>query len=477
MDQPQVTKLKYSIRPHGALLILCAVVLFFPKLNVIDVLPDAIAYLILLYVIAPYAVIDSHIAEAQKYMEQMLMISAAECVSVPFIYLYLSKSPQEQPMLVLLCCFVFAFFRIKTIIPLTRALGDGLMYLDTRNDGTMFCQAHTRRYLRKTKDGKVRVRKYSYSVTDRMMRAIRTFIVASSILNTLPELAALSYVPGDDTVFPMYDYIALFRGFSMIIALPFGVVFLCRVIRYTRDITGDRSYYTRLHVLYEQEVKMHPERQTQKYLRRTFVLITLFAVFTMDFSVDRINVLPDFVAAIFLVAAFWMLRRYISRVSRYIAVAAGYAVASIAHFIASTSFWSRYNPESISRSERIRAAYIPVQVLSVLEAILLLGAMLVLMRALYEVIERYTGYEIEGTANYSREEKLREEHAALQRALIPVAALGVMTVCCGPLYTFLRPSLEFAWFFSVLIPAVFAIVLTTRLIRIRDGVDSRFLLK
>ncbi|MBQ8718943.1 MAG: hypothetical protein IJY66_06730, partial [Clostridia bacterium] len=68
MNGSQTTKIKYRIRPHGFLLIACAVILFFPKLNIIDFLPDALAYLLLLYVIAPYAVIDSHIAEAQKYM-------------------------------------------------------------------------------------------------------------------------------------------------------------------------------------------------------------------------------------------------------------------------------------------------------------------------------------------------------------------------------------------------------------------------
>ena len=476
MDHSQSTKIKHAIRPRRGLLIICALLLFLPRLNIIDVLPDAVAYLLLLCVIAPYAIIDSHLFEAQRYMEKMLLISAAECVSVPFVYLYLAKSPQEQPMFVLLCCFVFAFFRIKTILPLTRSLGDGLMYLDTRNDGTMFCQAYTRRLL-SFRRGKKRVRKYSYSVTDRMMRAIRTFIIATSILNTLPELSALSYVPGDDTVFQMYDYIALFRGFCMMISLIFGIVFVCRVVRYTRDIGVDLGYYARLHALYEQDVLLHPERQTQKYLRRTFVLITLFAVFTMDFSVDRINVLPDFVAALLLLAAFWLLRRYVSCVARYMAVAAGYAVASVAHFIVNTSFWSRYNPESIARSERIRVAYIPVQVLAALEGVLLLLSVICLFRMLYEVIDRYTGYEIEGTANYSREEKLREEHRELQRALLPAQVLGVMTACSGPLYALIRPTVEFAWFFSALIPCVFAIVLTTRLLRIRDGIDSRFMLK
>ena len=476
MSEMQPNKVKYAIRPRKGALIICALLLFLPRLNIIDFFPDALAYLILLFVIAPYAVIDSHIAEAQKYLEQLLLIGAAEIVSVPFVYVFLSKSPQEQPMMVLLCCFVFAFFRIKIVLSLTRALGDGLSYLDMRNDGTMFCQSFMRRLI-SLRRGKKRVRKYSYSVTDRMMRAIRTFVIATSVLNTLPELSALSYLPGDDTVFQLYDYIALLRGFSMMVSLIFGVVFVCRVLRFTRDIGTDLAYYARLQALYVQDEAMHPERQTQKYLRRTFALITLFSVFTMDFTVDRVNVLPDFMAALFLVAAFWMLRSYASHITRYLLIAAGYAAASVAHFALNTAFWSRYNPESIARSERVRAAYIPVQVLSVIEGIMLLLVLLCLMRVLYEIIERYTGYEIEGTVNYSREEKLREEHMALQRALIPVEALGVMSACCGPMYTFLRPTVEFAWIFSVLIPAIFAITLSGRLLRIRDGVDSRFMLK
>ncbi len=468
---------KPRIRPHSALLIVSAVLLAFPDLHVIDLLPDAVAYLMLLYVIAPYAMVDSHIFEAQKHMEHMLLISAAQMVSVPFILVFLSRSPQEQPMTILLCCFVFAFFRIKTVIPLVRELGDGLMYLDTRNDGTMFCASHTKRLLGRSKEGKRRIRRYAFSVTDRMMRAARTFIIASSVLNSIPELAALSYVPDDDTVFNMYDYISLLRGFFMIISLFFGVVFICRVIRFAKDTRTDLSYYARLNALYQQDKEQHPERETQKYLRRTFVLITLFAVFTMDFSLDRVNVLPDFFAALLLLAAFLMLRRHISHVRRNVALTLGYAVASAVHFVVETRFWERHQPESIYRSERIRALYVPVQVLSLAEMAALLGVMIVLYFALCEIIERYTGYEIEGSVNYSREEKLQEEHRALRRSLLPAAVLGLMTVLSGPMYTFLRPSLQFAWMFNSVIPAVFAVVLTTRLMRIRDGIDSRYLLK
>ncbi|MBQ7337305.1 MAG: hypothetical protein IJW40_02505 [Clostridia bacterium] len=477
MNQAKTPKAnRPTIRPHGALLILCALLLFIPNLHVIDLLPDAIACLVLLYIIAPYAVIDSHIAEAQRYLEHMLLIGAAQIVSVFFIYGFLSASPQEQPMAILLCCFVFAFFRIKTIFPLTRALGDGLMYLDTRNDGTMFCREYSRMLLFRTAKGKRRMRVYSYSVTDKMMNATRTFVVATSILNTVPELAALSYVPGDDTVFNLYDFIALLRGFFMLISLIFGILFLCRVVRFARDIGKDREYYLRLNDLYIRDEELHPERQTQKYLRRTFMLITLFSVFTMDFYMDRVNVLPDFIAALLLFAAFMLLRRYITHAMRYALVTAGYGVVSIVNFILTTAFYDRYRPESVERSERIRVAYIPVQILSVVEAIMLLIALGALLKALYEVIDHYTGYEIEGTANYSREQKLKEEHDALKRSLMPVAALGVATVLSGPLYTFLRPTVEFAWFFSVIFPAIFAVVLTNRLFHIRDSVDSRFML-
>ena len=467
---------KQLIRPRTLLLVVSALILFFPKLHVIDVLPDVVAYLLLLYILAPYAVIDSHLAEAQKYLEKLALIGVAEVASIFFIYGFLSQSPQEQPMTILLCCFVLGFFKIKTVFPLTKELGDGLIYLDTRNDGTMFCSAYTRR-LRTPFRKKRRIRQYSYSVTDRVMRSVRTFTVASAILNTLPELAALYYVPGDDTVFALYDYIALLRGFCMFIAFFFGVAFVRSMIGYARQIGKDTAYYARLQALYKQDELLHPERKTQQYLRRAFLLLTLFAVFTMDFSLDRINMLPDFLAAFWLLLVFWMLRRYIAHAARYALITLGYAGASVAHFVVNTAFWSHYNPESIGRNERIRVAYIPVQILSCLEGVMLLAAMVCLFFALYQIIDRYTGYEIEGSANYSREEKLKEEHRELKRTLLPAVVFGALTVISGPAYTFLRPSVEFAWMFSVVIPAIFAILLTLRCMRIQDGIDSRFMLK
>lgn len=468
---------KDRIRPRTAVLIVSALILMLPNLNVIDILPDAIACLLLLWVIAPYAVIDAHMLEAQRYLEHMLLISVAELVSVAFVYVFLAAAPQEQPMTLLLCCFVFAFFRIKTIFPLTRELAEGLTYLDTRNDGTLFCRHHTKVCLRRAPNGARRIKQYPYSVTDRMMRATRTFVVATSILNALPEFAALSYVPGDDTVRNMYEFISLLRGFCMLISFVFGVVFLCRTISFAKAIAKDRAYYTRLNALYVQDELAHPERKIQSYLRRTFLLITAFAVFTMDFIMDRINVLPDFIGALLLIAAFLLLRRYISKCMPAILSAIGYGVASVAHFTVNTAFWQRHVPESINRSERVRALYVPVEILSCVEALMLLMCMFFLFRALFEIIDRYTGYEIEGSANYSREEKLQQEHTATKRGMIGAMVLSFMTVLSGPMFAFLRPTVEFAWIFSVIIPAVFTILLTLAMMRIRDGVDSRFLLK
>ncbi len=463
---------KDVLRPRGVLLILAGVILMLPHLHVIDILPDAPAYLILLYVIAPYAMLDDHMREAQRYLEHMLLISVAELASVFLIYMVLSSSPQEQPMTILLCCFVFAFFRIKTVFPLTAELTSGLEYLDVRSGCSVFSQdnATPRQTARRNSRKNV-------SVSDRMMRAVRTFIVATSVLNTLPEFAALSYVPGDDTVRNIYEYISLLRGFCFLISLIFGIVFFCRLIRFTRRVTADHTCYAQLNLCYCRENDAHPERKTQRRLRRTFWLMTAFSIFTMDFMVDRVNVLPGFVAAVWLLFAFLMLGRELSHFRASVWVTIGYALVSCAHFVVSTIFWQRYVPENITRSERIRAKYIPVQVLSVCEAIMLLLCMLALFRALFELIDRHTGYEIEGTVNYSREEKLQQEHAAYKKDLIPAMILGFMTVLSGPLFTFLRPTVEFAWLFSALIPAAFAVVLTVKLAHIRDGVDDRCLLK
>lgn len=463
------------IRPHTAALIIAAFILFTPRLHVIDIVPDVIAYFLLLHIIAPYAVIDHHLAEAQRYLEHLLLISAAEIVSVLFIYGFLAAAPQEQPMFILLCCFVFAFFRIKTIFPLTKELGEGLMYLDTRNDGTLFCTHRTRRRLFLLK-GKARIKEYSYSRTEWIMSSTRVYVVTISLLNVLPELAALSYVPGDDTVVNMYRYIPLFRGFAIIVALPFCLVWLARMISYACFVRKDRAYYQRLDALYEQDELMHPERQTLKQMRRMCMLMILFAAFTMDFSVDRINVFPDFIGALLLMAAFLTLRRYVTHAKKYALLSAGYAAMSVAHYAVSTIFFTKYNPESILRSERIRLEYIPVQILAVLESVMLALVMVALFKALITIIENYTGYQIEGTANYSREQKLKEEHDALKRGMVPAYVAAVFTVISGPMYVFIRPTVEFAWGFTVLIPGIFTLLLSGRLRAIRDGIDSRFML-
>ena len=470
-------KTKAPIRVRQGALVLAVLLLFLPDLHVIDFTPDLIAYLLLLLVFSPYTVLNEHMAQAVRLLERMALISGAQILSVFWIFGFLSINPAEQPVATLLCCFVFAFFKIMTGISLCRELCDGLIHLDTCYDGTMFCTYPTpRRRVIFGRKGRAARRVGRYNITEKASRACQIFLICKVALNTLPEFASLSDGAYDDMVFNWYQYVSLFRAAAMLLATVLGIVWMIRMLRYVHAISGDHEYYARLCASYMEEDRLHPERRTQRTLRVAFLMITLFAVFTIDFSLDNINVFPDFLGAIFLLIMMKMLRPYLSSVKLPSIATVVYIVLSLGNYWITTAFFTEYRPESILRSEKIRIAYIPVQIATVLESIALLAVLVCLLRLLFEVIDRYTGYEIESTVNYSREEKLAQEHRELKRHYVAAGVFGALTVLSNIMYVFLRPTMDFMWLFGTVIPAVFAVLVWLRLNELREHVDSKFML-
>ena len=468
---------KSPIRVRRGALILAVLLLCLPGIHVLDLTPDFIAYLLLISVFAPYAVLNEHMAEAVRMLEKMALISGAQLLSVFWIFGFLSVNPLEQPMATLLCCFVFAFFKIMIGFPLCQQLCDGLIHLDTCYDGTMYCVHKT--YRQTTIFG--RKRRFPrppsrYNITERMCHACQIFLICRVALNTLPEFAALSSNAYDDQVFNWYEYVSLFRGATFFVSLIFGVWWLIHMLRYIHAISKDKAYYERLSAAYAEEDRLHPERRTRRMLRVAFLMITLYAVFTIDFSLDNFNILPDFLGAIALLIMLHLLRPYLSSVRMPRILISVYALISLGNYILTTLFFTKYRPESILRSERIRVAYIPVQVATVIESIALTAVMVCLLKILFEIIDRYTGYEIESTANYSREEKLAQEHRELKRRYVGACVFGALTVLCNIAYVFLRPTLNFMWLFGCIVPAVFAVLVWVRLSELQDHVDSKFML-
>jgi hypothetical protein len=309
-----------------------------------------------------------------------------------------------------------------------------------------------------------------------MSRVCQIFLFCKVSLNTLPEFAALSSNPYDDFMFDWYDYVLLFRGAAILVSAILSLWWLIRMLRYIHAIGKDREYYARLSEAYAEEDRLHPERRTQRILRLACLMITLFAVFTVDFTVDNINVFPDAIGAVMLLIMMRMLQPYVSSMKQSKILVSAYAVVSLGNYVLTTLFFMKYRPESILRSERIRMAYIPVKIVTVIESLLLLLVMMCVLKLLFEMIDQYTGYEIESTANYSKEEKLKEEHSYLKSRYRATGVFGCLTVICNIAYVFLRPTFNFMWLFGCIVPAVFAVLLYLRLCELKDRVDSKFML-
>ena len=186
-----------------------AVFLFDPFISVVDLLPDALGYLLMLVGLYRLSDLDERLAEACKGLRYLALIGVARLVSL-FLTFGL-VSPNEQPVFVLLILFTLGVLDCIILIPMWKNFCGGILYLGSRNDATTMFDREGR--------GGYTLRRNS---AERYTAYTVAFFVLREVLAVLPELTVLSHEKGgvemgDAT--PFYDFIGLYRMLGSGIAL------------------------------------------------------------------------------------------------------------------------------------------------------------------------------------------------------------------------------------------------------------------
>ena len=467
-----MTEIKGKMRKKLGLgyIIAAAFFLFNPDIVIIDLIPDVFGYLLLILGISEFAELNEKIKDAKSYF-----IKAAVCNLIKFgliFVLFGFVTPQERPVSMLLFVFVMNLFDLIYLVPGYINLFGGLVYLGERLDGDFVLKRKV--YLpRKMPEGlsakkqrafqrKEILRKWrcekSLSKTEKIRKATLIFVFFKAVSPVLPEFTSLLNYEYSDSLVNYYNFIGLYRVFSVMIMLIVGAVWLVRFVRYFSGVKRDSVFMSALKEKYNAEVLPNRIYFTKRFVWRERILFACAAFFCVNLYFDTYNILPNIIAAVLFAIASFGIRRYTSKWKYCFVSSALLGVASVIAENKRNIFNSEFIYEQIMRNPDAYDAWEELLYSSYAEAICMSMVVISAIICANSIAIKYTGYFNFGSDSYDPARATKELHAELCRPFILTGMFGIFSALCIPAYVYsLAINAEAVWILGLVFALLFAV--------------------
>ncbi len=265
----------------GFSLILAGLVFFFnPCVNIFDILPDFIGAILIAIGLHRLSDVEDRFAEARRTSVIMIGVYIAK-----FLLSFYLMARWKSGLLPF--TFIFSAGEALLFVIFFTKLFGAIEYMANLHDGD--------RCLPLVSDTA------KFSIFFSLIKVALAFI---------PEAFALEKEQSLDFSFdasplPTLTEAKPFAVFLFtIIVLGLGVYFLFVNVRFFRTVISDKIFISNLRDIYRQRVLLDEKLVAARKFRRYFMLLMFGMAFLFDFTVDAVNILPDFVGYTFIFIGF-----------------------------------------------------------------------------------------------------------------------------------------------------------------------------
>ncbi len=408
-------------------LAVCIGILFFlnPCVTTIDVLPDFIGALLLLYGTSKIHFLSERIEGVNGKIWGLFAVGVLKAISMLFVANF---DGSTQVML----SFAFAVAEGLLIINIISAVTDGLEMLKIRY-GTVFGDAPAsegKKRRKKTPSEKFDISKFKLPIC--------IYTVFRLIMCFLPEATELRISktePGTEiAVQPLSEFKGLLYGFVLPIVCFFMIFAVIRTIRTFKLYGSDKKMLESFETAYIEDKRDYPTRHKRKTLKTANTMFIVGVVASVYFYADNKDLLPKILAA----AAFAVLIGYFAKdLKEKLIGFTACAVLTVSQFFSSryaNMYFKEYTEDNALWLDGAAKLYRPVCITAVITAICLF---IVIMIA--TVLIRRCTLEI-----YSTLEDLETTEKKIKKFKRQITFFRIVTLAfciIAALYIILRPSI------------------------------------
>ena len=446
------------------------VFLFNPNVNLIDILPDAIGFGLILYGITPFSHIQSRMADAARAVR---ILTIVELIKLASLYFYSFFTGTEQ-LMILLIAMVFAAFEIFFVWQGFSNLFMGLEdFGNAEESPRMFDKIKSARYF------------------------TLIFLTAKSVFAFLPDLTLLDDARyGEVTgtgIASWQDYRGVFTVFVFVLILVVGIVWLAMTISFFRTVKKEKGL---LDAINTRAAAYYSETESLIYRHSILALSFLFYAFMLclELKIEGYSLLPPMISAVLFLIFFVLMRRFFQKEALVGVIASAlYFITSGVSYVMLYLFADKYYLEDagfgfaetiivdIDSVFEIFDEYLFINLIVALSQIVFFVMMLTLLRVMKKLINEQAGVPSSMVDEKDKTDAMRlhEEKAdrdakiALRKPLTALLIVSILTSLSCAVFPMLQVYFPSFFTIDLVIRIVFVAVATAAVAKLRQGIKVR----
>lgn len=438
------------------------VFMFNPNINIVDVLPDFIGYIILCMALTPLGDMNEYISDALTSFKRMIFVDAGKVLAYTWVF-GLSVSSEYNSSL-MLWSFVFGVLEIIFVVPAYANLFKGLTSLGYFHKNTAIL-------------GSKRNRKKNY--TDKIRGFTMFFVIFKAVMSFLPELSDLTSTEfyENSGMTNLYQYIGVMRLLVFMPTLILGIIWLVRITLYFKRIRNDTELCEALEKTYADRVLTKKGIFVKRNVSVAAAVLITAAVLSFDFRIERVNLFPDLVSAVLLFVFFLVIAKK-TRINKTlgIVISCVYFAVSVVTYVLEISFFKNYSYGAILRDVEAMWAYRYMTLACVVSAVAFAAVYFLVIKALENVIDTHTGY----VQLHNAEMQIKMAEATkneIKKQLKALAAATVLYAVSDVGYVLLARTERIVILLNIVCAVFFVGMLVKAVTEIREAVNTKYMLE
>lgn len=434
--------------------------LFNPTINVVDPLPDFIGYFFILVGLTRISTLVDKLAEARKLFTRLCLVTAIKIISAMFLFF-------ADDTLTLVLVFSFAIIELMCIFPAYDRFFDGLLYAGTRYNGTAVFDSKTkctRITAEKAKalalsgtsgiieetdaDGtKTYYREKTVDRASSLKVYTLVFMTLKLALSVVPELPALQLYDHIGSVSQISVDYSKFKPMFLVVVwvltLAAGIPWLVKMTSYLISVLRDEPFIDSMKTKYTVEVAPDKTRRIVSTMSMLLSLLSVGVIATFDFYIDHINVTPDFLAAVFMIAVFVILSKNNKAAISGVLSSVAWGTASAVNLWRQIVFFNKYSSNMIYMNVIACELYEKLELSMIIESVFGTVTYILLAVFMIKTINKHidcigidkVGYTVGNN---------KEIRRCVSSRMITIAILAGVSAVVYAVYPFIATEYEYA---------------------------------
>ena len=372
MKQNETRQTPFSIPRMAAAFCILAT----PMINLVDVVPDFIAYLLLFTTLSEATMLSPAFEDSVRGFRRLFWLTLSKLPAL-FIMLSISgSSPSERPIIAVFS-LVYAILELMLILPTFTRFYEALTYLHVAKEDPETIHI-------------------SHDFT-RLQGFTVFFFILRSACSCLPEFLLALQDDSELTAYRISSFYPYLAAAGAGVTLIFSVIFCIRVCHMFSRLADDHRLLAQTaSVLDDRRIALRRNREPSHTLLLSVLLLTVATGMQIDPTFDGINYLPNFLSALVFAIAAALLFGIERRPALPCAVCAVlYGISSFVTLRLTDRFLDSYSLRDITYIPAASQAYGGVIAAAVIECILFFALLVSLILLFVALIRRHAerGFE------------------------------------------------------------------------------------